>query len=41
LFAAVIYGLLRMGGICSNHAPVKPLPFMSQHFGLGQRGGKL
>lgn len=26
LFAAVIYGLLRMGGICSNHAVVKPTP---------------
>lgn len=39
LLAALIYGLLRMGGLCSNHAAVKPLPFMSRHFGQGQESG--
>lgn len=39
LLAALIYGLLRMGGLCSNHAAVRPLPFMSRHFGLGQESG--
>ncbi len=35
LLSAVIYGLLRMGGLCSNHATVEPLSLMSRHFGAG------
>lgn len=35
LLSAVIYGLLRMGGLCSNHVTVEPLSLMSRHFGSG------
>ena len=38
LLATVIYGLLRMGGLCSNHAVVHPSPILSRHFGAGQGG---